>query len=176
MSLLGNMENPDELGNPETIRKYVSREEREIQAVENYPYREWNSDLVTMLSTNRECRCAAGNLRDEYNPLPDLSRWFYQSFRTAGTVFQVIDQKTKSVLVPYGRGKELIEALGERHTLGGEIALLKEAQQYSVNLFENMFDRLDGEHALYSLGGTGVVALKGECYDPWAGVMITPQE
>lgn len=176
MSLLGNMENPDELGNPETIRKYVSREEREIQAVENYPYREWNSDLVTMLSTNRECRCAAGNLRDEYNPLPDLSRWFYQSFRTAGTVFQVIDQKTKSVLVPYGRGKELIEALGERHTLGGEIALLKEAQQYSVNLFENMFDRLDGEHALYSLGGIGVVALKGEYYDPWAGVMITPQE
>ena len=113
-----------------------------------------------MLSTNRKCRCTAGNLRDEDNPLPDLSKRFYQSFRTAGTVFQVIDQKTKSVIVPYGKGKELIERLGDRHTLSEEIRLLKEAQQYSVNLFEHIFNRLAGEDALVSLGETGAVILK----------------
>lgn len=176
MGLLSNVGNPDDLGNPEMIKKYFAKEEIYTQKVEKYPYKEWNSDLVTMLSTNRECRCAAGNLRDENNPLPDLSKRFYQSFRTAGTVFQVIDQKTKSVIVPYGQGKELIERLGDRHTLGEEIKLLKEAQQYSVNLFENVFNRLAGEGALVSLGETGVVILKDEYYDPWAGVKITPQE
>ena len=110
------------------------------------------------------------------DPLPDLSKRFYQSFRTAGTVFQVIDQKTKSVIVPYGKGKELIERLGDRHTLSEEIRLLKEAQQYSVNLFEHIFNRLAGEDALVSLGETGAVILKDEYYDPWAGVTITPQE
>ncbi len=176
MGLLSNVGNPDDLGNPGMIKKYFAKEEIYTQEVEKYPYKEWNSDLVTMLSTNRECRCAAGNLRDENNPLPDLSKRFYQSFRTAGMAFQVIDQKTKSIIVPYGQGKELIERLGDRHTLGEEIKLLKEAQQYSVNLFENVFNRLAGEGALVSLGETGVVILKDEYYDPWVGVKITPQE
>lgn len=176
MSLLEKVENPDELGNPEMIKKYFAKEEMYTQEVKKYPYKEWNSNLVTMLSTNCGCRCAAGSLRDENNPLPDLSKRFYQSFRTAGAAFQVIDQKTKSVIVPYGKGKELIEKLGDRHTLSEEIKLLKEAQQYSVNLFENVFNRLAGEGALVSLGATGVVILKDEYYDPWAGVKITPQE
>ena len=176
MSLLRDVENPDELGNPEMIKKYFAKEEICTKAVENYPYKKWNSDLVTMLSRNCQCRCAAGNLREEDNPLADLSKRFYQSFRTAGTVFQVIDQKTKSVIVPYGKGKELIEKLGNRHTLCEEITLLKEVQQYSVNLYEHIFKRLDGEQALYSLGETGVIILKDEYYDPWAGIKITPQE
>lgn len=176
MSLLSNVENPDEMGNPETIKKYFAKEEIYTREVEKYPYKEWNSDLVTMLSTNRECRCAAENLREENSPLPNLSKRFYQSFRTTGAAFQVMDQKTKSVIVPYGRGKELIEKLGDRHTLSEEIKLLKEAQQYSVNLFENIFVRLARENALVSLGETGVAILKEEYYDPWAGVKITPQE
>ena len=176
MSLLSNIESPDELGNPEMIKKYFVKEEIYTREVERYPYKEWNSDLVTMLSTNRECRRAAGNLRDENNPLPDLSKRFYQSFRTAGAAFQVIDQKTKSVIVPYGRGMELIGKLGDHNTLSEELKLLKEAQQYSVNLFENIFYRLAEEGALASMGETGVVILKDEYYDPWAGVKVTPQE
>ena len=70
----------------------------------------------------------------------------------------------------------MIERLGDRHTLSEEIRLLKEAQQYSVNLFEHIFNRLAGEDALVSLGETGAVILKDEYYDPWAGVTITLQE
>ena len=57
MSLLSNVENPEELGNPEMIKRYFAKEEIYTQEVEKYQYKEWNSDLVTMLSTNRECRC-----------------------------------------------------------------------------------------------------------------------
>lgn len=173
-SLLSRMESSDELGSPEMVKKYFAKEEVYTRKVENYPYKEWNSDLVTMLSTNCECQNAANNKRE--NQLSDLSKRFRQSFRTAGSAFQVIDQKTKSVLVPYGKGKELIEKLSDRHTLHEEIKYLKEAQQYSVNLFETVFERLAKEGALNSLGETGVVVLKEEFYDARAGVLATPQE
>lgn len=176
MSLLGNMQNPDDLGNPEEIKKYFAKEEIYTREVENYPYREWNADLVGMLSGNPVCRSAAANVREEKNPLPGLSKRFCQSFRTVGTEFQVIEQKTRSVLVPYGKGRELIEKAGNRHTLREEIRFLKEAQQYSVNLFEHVFARLAREGALVSMEETGAVILKDEYYDTDAGVRITPQE
>lgn len=173
-NLLKSIENPDELGKPEMIEKYFAREEVYARGVEQYPYKQWNTNLVTMLSINSECRSIAEDRRE--NPLPCMSKRFRQSFRTAGAVFEVIDQKTRSVVVPYGRGKELIEQLADRHMLREEIGYLKEAQQYSVNLFEPVFRRLAEEGALNSLGETGVVVLKEEFYGAWAGVRMTPQE
>lgn len=173
-NLLGSIKTPDELGKPEMIDKYFAKEEVYTRKEELYPYKEWNSNLVTMLSINKECQSEAGNRRE--NPLPYLSKRFRQSFRTAGGAFEVIDQKTRSVVVPYGEGKELIEKLAGRHMLREEIGYLKEAQQYSVNLYEMAFRRLAEEGALDSLGETGVVVLKEEYYDDWAGIKTTPQE
>lgn len=174
MNLLNNMENPEEIGSPEMIKKYFEKEEVYTREVENYPYKKWNSDLVTMLSTNIQCQNAAKDKKD--NPLLDLSKRLLQSFRTAGEAFQVINQKTKSIIIPYGKGKVLIEKLADQHTLWEEIRYLKEAQQYSVNVYEQVFSRLANEGALNSLGESGAVALKEEYYDSWSGVMITPQE
>ena len=156
------------------IDQYFAKEEAYTREVERYPYKEWNTDLVTMLSINSECRSEAENRRE--NILPCLSKRFCQSFRTAGAAFEVIDQKTRSIVVPYGKGKKLIEKLSGRHMLREEIDYLKEAQQYSVNLYEPIYQRLENEGALNSLGDTGVVVLKEEYYDDWAGVKITPQE
>lgn len=173
-NLLGGIENPNELGKPWMIDQYFAKEEAYTREVERYPYKEWNTDLVTMLSINSECRSEAENRRE--NILPCLSKRFCQSFRTAGAAFEVIDQKTRSIVVPYGKGKKLIEKLSGRHMLREEIDYLKEAQQYSVNLYEPIYQRLENEGALNSLGETGVVVLKEEYYDDWAGVKITPQE
>lgn len=179
MNLLRYMVNQDDIGNPELIEKYFAKEEAHTHPVEKYPYRDWNSDLVTMLSKNTQCRNAAKDLRDDPehpNPLFCLNRQMSQSFRTAGAVFRVIDQKTRSVVVPYGKGKSLIEKLSNRNTLSEEIKYLKEAQQFSVNVFEQVFERLAKEGALNSLGEIGVVVLKEEYYDKWAGIMMTSQE
>lgn len=174
MNLLSKIENSDKVGTPEMIQKYFAKEEIYTQKVENYPYKAWNSDLVTMLSANKTCRVAAENNRDK--PLSNLSKRFCQSFRTAGAAFTVIDQKTKSVIVPYGGGKKLIEKLSGQHALKEEIQYLKEAQQYSVNLSEQIFERLAAERALKALGETGAVVLREAYYDTWAGVKTTPQE
>lgn len=175
MNLLSNMKSLDEMGSPKMIKDFFDKEEVYTQKEKNYPYKKWNSNLVSMLSLNRECQNAVKQDQKD-NPLCYLSKRFQQSFRTVGEAFQVIDQKTKSVIVPYGKGNKLIERLSNHHTLCEEIEYLKEVQQYSVNLFEQVFERLVKEDAINFLGEMSVAVLKKEYYDTWAGVITTPQE
>lgn len=69
-----------------------------------------------------------------------------QSFQSANEVFKVIDQDTVGVLVPHGRGKEIIEELHKRKLPKNKDdwdnvkALLKEAQRYSISFFRNKLD------------------------------------
>ncbi|GJM77092.1 hypothetical protein HMSSN036_93080 [Paenibacillus macerans] len=64
------------------------------------------------------------------------------SYKTAAEHFQVIDQKTTSVLVPYGRGKELIAQLNSGAWLEDISKFLKQAQQYTVNLYSQELEHL----------------------------------
>jgi len=95
---------------------------------------------------------------------------FCQAFASSGSQFAVIDQDTVSVLVPYGRGKEIIQELATASHLPATAKLLKEAQQYSVNLYKNEVQSLD--NGIYPIGDTGVLALADMYYSPDYG--ITP--
>lgn len=68
--------------------------------------------------------------------------WMVASFETAAKYFEVIDSKTHSVLVPYGRGKELIADLNNGEKLENVTQFFKEAQQYTVNVFDHGLNRL----------------------------------
>lgn len=90
-----------------------------------------------------------------------------QSFMTAGKAFKAIDAPTESVIVPYGEGEELIAALCGI-SIGFESKryqqLLMQAQKYSVNLFPNVFRKLQEQGALYEIQpGEGVFYL-ARCY------------
>ncbi|KAF5031473.1 DEAD/DEAH box helicase [anaerobic digester metagenome] len=95
---------------------------------------------------------------------------FCQAFASSGNQFAVIDQDTVSVLVPYGRGKEIIQELATTSYLPATAKLLKEAQQFSVNLYKNEIQSLD--NGIYSIGDTGVLALVDMYYSSDYG--ITP--
>ena len=95
---------------------------------------------------------------------------FCQAFASSGSQFAVIDQDTVSVLVPYGRGKEIIQELATTSYLPATAKLLKEAQQFSVNLYKNEIQSLD--NGIYSIGDTGVLALVDMYYSSDYG--ITP--
>ena len=51
-----------------------------------------------------------------------------------------------------------------------EIRLMRQMQQYCVNLYDNMYSRLEGEDALYPVGESGIIALKKEYYSEASGV------
>lgn len=78
-----------------------------------------------------------------------------QSFQTAGDLFQAIDSPTQGVIVPYGkRGREILAdlaATSEAHELQLFSKLLREAQQYSVNVFPHTLLRLERNKALHMI-------------------------
>jgi len=71
-----------------------------------------------------------------------------QSFMTAGNIFQVIDAPTQSVIVPYKQGKEIIAELCAAFDPDKDYALLHRAQQYSVNVFPNVWKKLKENNAV----------------------------
>lgn len=87
-----------------------------------------------------------------------------QSFKSAGRAFRVIDAPTQSIIVPYGEGGELIAKLcGEWNPIEMYKALQK-AQRYSVNVFPNVWDKLQKEKAIFeTTEGSGIYYLN-ECY------------
>ena len=102
-------------------------------------------------------------------PLPLLM----QSFKSAGRAFQAIDAPTRAVIVPYGEGTELIAKLcGEwdpkemHHTL-------QKAQRYSVNVFPNVWGKLQKENALHeTIEGSGIYYLKERYYNDEFGLSL----
>lgn len=78
-----------------------------------------------------------------FNPLkktePLLLR---QSFKAAGRAFAAIDAPTQAVLVPYGEGKNIISELRSADDPNRTWELLRQAQQYSVNVFPHVWKKL----------------------------------
>lgn len=160
------------LDSQKMIQTYFSQEQQYRKVMQEFPYKEWGTTLYRMLSKNKELRNRASDYAD--NPVKKLV--VYQSFHEAGKVFQVIDQQTKCVLVPYGEGAEIIVQLEGALDMKEEIHLLKKAQAYSVNLYENVFRRLNQENALVSVGGSGAIALRDGYYNADGGVCVEQQE
>lgn len=89
--------------------------------------------------------------------------YFRQAFRLAGKEFQVFEENTADVIVPYGAGAGLISDLcGER--VEYDLAYLKErleqAKPYTVSLYQYQLDRLNEAHSLIPLQG-GALGLSG---------------
>ena len=109
----------------------------------------------------------------------EVDRYFLrQAFRLAGRLFQVFDQDTTDVLVPYGKGRDLREALiatSEIHVCHDYPyikKLLDEAKLYSVSLFQYQLDQLFQQKALITLFDGSVYALTDGFYDENTGFSL----
>jgi len=98
----------------------------------------------------------------------------WQSFMDAGRAFKAIDAPTKAIIVPYGdEGRDLITALyGTQVNDKDFYKLVREAQQYSVNVFPYMFDKLQQEHAIEQVRDTGIFTLSETFYDEHMGLNL----
>lgn len=98
----------------------------------------------------------------------------WQSFMDAGRAFKAIDAPTKAVVVPYSdEGRELITALyGTQVNDKDFYKLVRDAQQYSVNVFPFMLDRLIDEKAVTQVRDTGILTLSETFYDTHMGLNL----
>jgi len=103
-------------------------------------------------------------------PKEPLELFLANSYRTAAEHFQVIEDLTDSVLVPYGDGKDIIAALNGGESIEELSRLLHRGQQYSVNLFRQERDRLAQNGGLVYLMDGQVLALKEGAYSEEFGV------
>jgi len=102
-------------------------------------------------------------------PLPLLM----QSFKSAGRAFQAIDAPTHAVIVPYGEGAELIAKLCGEWNPKEMYRTLQKAQRYSVNVFPNVWDKLQKENALHeAIEGSGIYYLNERYYNDEFGLSL----
>ena len=102
-------------------------------------------------------------------PLPLLM----QSFKSAGRAFQAIDAPTHAVIVPYGEGAELIAKLCGEWDPKEMHRTLQKVQRYSVNVFPNVWDKLQKENALHeTIEGSGIYYLDERHYNDEFGLSL----
>lgn len=99
----------------------------------------------------------------------ELGLGLCSSPQTIGHYFNVIDSPTTSVLVPYEAGKEIITSLNGELLPHEIIPLVKQAQQYMVNLFDYEIEVLNKNSAIYPLFNGKVFALNDNAYSAQFG-------
>lgn len=100
-----------------------------------------------------------------------------QSFKTAGDAFKAIKAPTHSIIVQYGEGKELVNQLcgfNKKFNAADYYACLKKAQKYSVNVFPNVWKKLQEQHAIIDIQGEGVFYLDERYYSAEFGLSTEP--
>ena len=132
-------------------------------------YKVGTSDsLLNWLSDNALNPYAPKNNR-RTKPLPLLM----QSFKSAGRAFSVIDAPTHAVIVPYGKGQDLVAKLCGDWDAKEKYRALSDAQRYSVNVFPNVWEKLEKEQAIQeTITGSGIYYLKDRHYSDEYGLTV----
>jgi CRISPR-associated endonuclease/helicase Cas3 len=130
-----------------------------------------NDTILNLLSSNKWASDEFGRAN---KAMPTIN--LRQSFMTAAQLFRSIDAPTRSVIVHYNKeGSELIGQLCAMFEVEKQYALIKKAQQYSVNLFPHEFERLPEQDALYRVQKeTEIFYLDVQYYSKITGLSLEP--
>ena len=132
------------------------------------------TSMLSLLSENLPAREAAR--REKSSEALDLQ--LRQAFSTAAQAFRVIDAPTRGIIVPYENGARIIADLAaafanEEHPLIEQVRLLKRAQQYTVNVFPHIIEKLSKQGALQEVqAGAGIYYLDERYYHSDLGVTL----
>jgi CRISPR-associated endonuclease/helicase Cas3 len=156
-----------DLGNLKLMERYFEYYFYDRRQEMGYPvgpeHAERDDTVLNMLAEN-SMAVTSRNL-----PPPVFLR---QSFMAAGNAFEVIDSSTRGVVVPYGSaGKEVIAELCSTYEPEKQFRLLRRAQQYTVNVFPHVLERLQSLGAVHEVQeGTGVLYLGERWYSDEFGL------
>lgn len=121
--------------------------------------------LLGYLSLNKNRREVSPKTSDQYGS---------QAFRTAGSLFEVIDSNTKDIIVPYNEeARELIVRL-EREKKNVN-PILRKLQKYTVSVYSGTERKLSENHSFRVLD-CGAAVLDGEYYDDVVGIKLEGAE
>lgn len=134
-----------------------------------------NSDsLYCLLSTNSHSKT---RMKAKYGKSLQLEKQkFFQSFDTAGKEFKALDNNTTAVIVPYGKGKEIIAHLQSRsikYDFKRQKELLKEAKPYTISMYDYEINGLAKEGGIMPLLDGEAIGIIDNFYSDKFGVDIS---
>ena len=134
-------------------RDYFAEAENELDY--NVLAGDLHTTMFQLLSENKDLKNRAEVYRERC-----FNHCFNQSFKTAGKLFQVIDDYANTVVTPYGEGRKLIETLCSGHVAVRPVALLRRLQQYTIGLSDKQC-----ENRVVRDEETGILILKDGYYN-----------
>lgn len=164
-------QNPDrfnhDLLSPQAISCYYDYyfSDHDIERKMDYPIDKDDSTIWSMLTKSNK-RAAYKYANNEPYPIQ-----FDFQFRKATINFEVIDEYAKSVLVPFGEGKNIISQLLSKGSPLPDMKLVRSAQQYMVNVSKNVYEKLKENQALVIDERSEILILKDHFYDDKLGVV-----
>ena len=124
-----------ELLSSQAIELYFRRFYEELALELDFPIRGLEKSLYELIFTKNTWQAKGVPVR------------LQSSFRTVADYFEVIEANTESILVPYGEGKNLIVSLTSEERVDYKV-FMKQAQQYSVNVFPQELRILQQENLI----------------------------
>jgi len=162
----------DDVIGPQALRDYYTYYffQRQNEMAYSVAEREIGHDdsLLNLLAGNT---LAVATYKSKEKKAPAIA--LRQAFMTAGKAFKAIDAPTQGVVVPYGEaGKALIADLHAAYKLDADFDLLRRAQQYTVNVFPHVLEKLQKVDALHAAeeGKLRVLCLDERYYSPKFGL------
>ncbi len=174
-------ENPDKFGNdrigPEAMAWYYENYFFKRKNTMDYPVyaKEIGRDdtLLNMLSINA---FAVHEYGQRYGQAPNI--YLRQSFMAAAKAFKAIDAPAQGVIVPYGeKGIKIINDLCGAFEIEKQYPLLREAQQFTVNVFSSTLKKLQQAGAVHPIqDGVDILHLDPRYYSKTFGLSTKPVE
>lgn len=159
------------LTSQEAISAYYQKLYKEMpEGAQDYSVPSENTTLFSLLSDNRP------SLHRTKADAPARHYLIRQAFKTAGKVFQVFEKDTTDILVPFGKGAEIIKKLSSdeaNHDLAYRKALLKEAKPYVVSIFDYELQRLLTAGGCSLLFDASLLVLHPDFYSMELGLTIS---
>lgn len=149
--------------------KYFKELYSEFDSSLDYFIPKLGRDMTVLLTSDRNDNPTRQSYQS--NKGEDIPLVLVNSYRTAAEHFQVIENLTTSVIAPYeAGGKDIIAKLNGDETIEDLSRRLREAQQYTVNLFKYEREQLDQKDGLVYLLDGKVLALKESAYNVQFGL------
>ena len=151
------------------MKRYFTAFYKELETGLNYFIPKLQKNMTELLWSERRQNSYYQRYRAENNG--ELPLFIVNSYRTAAENFQVIDSLASSVLVPYDtESKQIIAQLNGDESIEDLSRLLRQAQQYSINLFYFEMEQLSSNDGIVSLLDGKILALKDTAYNEQYGL------
>jgi CRISPR-associated endonuclease/helicase Cas3 len=159
----------------EAMKRYYTYYFFDRQSEMDYPLSDktigHTDTLLNLLSTNS---LAVHEHGKHTGQAPNI--YLRQSFMSAANAFKAIDAPTRGIIVQYGKeGQAIVADLCAAYLPDKEFDMLRRAQQFTVNVFPNVLERLSKAGAVQEIQeGTGILYLDYRYYSDEFGLSETP--